>query len=106
MTASYKQLALHDVCAGMILSDDLRDDNGVILLSHGVVVTAAILVALKRHRVESVPVLCGEVPAAEEEAEMALRRQHLARLFRKQSGNDASGLLHQFIENFRLGTQS
>ncbi len=105
MTASYKQLTLHELAVGMILSDDLRDDNGVILLSQGVIITDAIIAALKRHGVETVPILCSEVSADDEAAEMALRKQHLAKLFRKQSPDDASALLHACVELFRLGNQ-
>jgi hypothetical protein len=106
MTASYKQLALHELAVGMVLSDDLRDNNGIVLLSQGVTLTEAMLAALRRHGVETAPILCDASPAAHQDADQQQRIERLHHLFRKENTDDASGLLHQYVAYFRLDMPS
>ena len=52
MTSRSEQLELDKVSAGMVLSDDLLDSQGQILLPQGTSLTEATLASLRRHDVE------------------------------------------------------
>jgi hypothetical protein len=103
MSSEHRQLPLDEVVAGMVLSDNVLDDNGVVLLSRGLTLSTSILAALARHGIETVPV-AGESPAAEQASpDPDQQQQRLAQLFRKQSLDEASGLLYQYVQFYRLG---
>ncbi|HEV7813574.1 MAG TPA: hypothetical protein VGP06_00560 [Janthinobacterium sp.] len=110
MTASHQHLALAQVQAGMILSDELLDIQGHVLLPQGTVLTDAMLALMPRHGIAALPIVRSGVS----DEELALRRerhrQGLARLFRKNDpGSDAdwaTGLLRRFAEVYRLGKEA
>lgn len=110
MTTGYQNLALEKVQAGMVLSDQLLDVQGHVLLPQGTVLTEAMLALMPRHGIDTLPVLNA---AVSEEELAAGREQHarrLARLFRKNdpdSNTDwATGLLRRFVEDYRLGKEA
>lgn len=110
MTAAYRHLALAQVQAGMVLSDELLDVQGHVLLPQGTVLTEAMLALMPRHGIEMLPVLGTDVTQEEKMATRNAHQQRLARLFRKNDpDNDedwASGLLRRFVEDYRLGKES
>lgn len=111
MTTSYQQCDLAHAAPGMILSDDLLDQYGKMLLPHGTILSTATLAALRRHGVEILPILCSELSDAEVQAQQHEYQKRLTVLFRKHSSEEngtsaASLLLKQYIFSFRLGEQA
>lgn len=109
MSATYQHIALARVQPGMVLSDELLDVQGHVLLPQGTVLTAAMLERMPRHGIEMLPI---EVAAPSGEDLSAMQEQHrrrLARLFRKhdpESEQDwATSLLRRFVEDYRLGKE-
>ena len=76
MTASYRHLPLAEVQPGMVLSDELLDQQGQVLLPAGAVLTETMLERMPAHGIESLAVV-DERPAdpaqlaAEREAQLA-----------------------------------
>jgi hypothetical protein len=106
MSSAYQHLGLADVRPGMVLSDVLLDQQGQVLLPQGAVLTAAIIALLPRHGVEMLAVrIGGGAPAPDEAAVLA----RLARVFRHCAGDNdddwATGILHRYIEDYRLGRE-
>lgn len=106
MTIHSKQLALNTVSPGMVLSDDLLDDQGKILLPKETVLTEAILASLARHDIAILPILCEALSPVDEAAELRRRQERLARLFRKmQAGDEATELMLQYVTHYRAGAR-
>lgn len=109
MTGTYHQLALAEVRAGMVLSDQLLDLQGQVLLPQGTVLTEAMLALMPRHGIETLPVLAEQVSPEQAQAERAHHAARIARLFRKtdaEAGDDwATDLLRRFVTDFRLGKE-
>ncbi len=103
MTAISVQFALADVKPDMILSDDLLDQQGQVLLPKDATLTESIIESLRRHDVVSVRIVMGELSPEEEAMQSAYFQFRLERLFRKSDDENANGLLHRYIRNFRLG---
>ena len=105
MTVLHRQLALADLLPDMVLSDDLLDAQGQILLPKGTVLTQHTIESMGRHEVVSVPIIVGELSPEE----VAVQKQHmelrLTRLFRLSSDTPADALLQRYIRNFRLGEE-
>lgn len=106
MASRSKQLALADVIPGMVLSDDLLDSQGKVLLPQGVTLSEATLAALVRHNIDMLPILCEELSAADQAAEQEQHRRRLARLFRKHVDDEATGLMLEYLTHYRLGAPS
>lgn len=110
MSAAYEHLALSKVKPGMILSDELLDQQGQVLLPKGAVLSAKTIALLPSHGVESLAVLA-EHDAADEEVAVdpAATEQRMGKLFRKYvADNDldwATGDLRRFMTDFRLGVE-
>jgi hypothetical protein len=108
MTASYHQLPLAQVQPGMVLSDELLDVQGHVLLPQGTVLTEAMLALMPRHGIAVLPIASDDAASADE---LQASRQHhderLAQLFRKNDPDDdndwATGLLRRFVSDFRFG---
>lgn len=103
MSTLHKQLALSDILPGMVLSHDLLDTQGQILLPKGAVLTEKTIDSMLRHNIPSVRVVTGELT----EEEDTLRAQHaqhrLMYLFRRTEENPTNHLLHQYVSSFRAG---
>ncbi|MCC6073382.1 hypothetical protein ACFSQU_06575 [Massilia sp. GCM10020059] len=104
MSAAYQHLAVAKARPGMILSDELLDSQGHLLLPRGAVLTEATIALLPRHGIESVAV---QVAAAAQPApDPDAVAQRLAHLFRKNdidNQNDwATGILRRYVEDYRL----
>ena len=107
MTASYHQLTLAEVQAGMILSDELLDMQGHVLLPQGTVLTEAMLALMPRHGIAVLPILSEEVSQDEVQAALQHHDSRIAHLFRKSDPDSdadwATALLRRFVTDFRLG---
>ncbi|WP_228893803.1 hypothetical protein [Pseudoduganella aquatica] len=108
MTATYQHLPLGQVQAGMILSDELLDAQGHVLLPQGTVLTDATLALMPRHGIAMLPIALPEQPSEAEQA--ASQEQRVARiehLFRKNDPDSdtdwATALLRRFVTDYRLG---
>jgi hypothetical protein len=106
MSSAYQHLAVADVRPGMVLSDVLRDRQGQVLLPQGAILTAAIIALLPRHGVDVLAVLHGGAAPAPDHAAL---QQRLAHLFRKNDIDNnadwATGILHRYMEDYRLGRE-
>ena len=107
MTKHFVQTAIDDVVPGMILSDDLLDHQGHVLLAQGMTLSESTIEALRRHQVETVPITLGEITEAEQIVDAAHHAERLALLYRKLPEGEASAAdtLRQHIRDFRLGAQ-
>lgn len=109
MTASYQHLPLSQVQAGMVLSDELLDAHGKVLLPGGTVLTESMLTLMPRHNISTLAVLTPAVPDAELAARRARHAERLASLFRHNDADSdadwATGLLRRYVQEFRLGKE-
>jgi len=108
MSATYQHLPLGQVEAGMVLSDELLDAHGHVLLPQGTVLTESMLALMPRHGIESLPIATAQQPsAAEQAARQEQQLERIARLFRRNdpdSDSDwATALLRRFVTDYRLG---
>ena len=96
-------LTLDRARAGMVLSHELVDGNGLVLLAKGVVLTEALIASLHRHHVEAVAVVGNSDPGpAPDPAAVQARLDHL---FRHNDGTEddpATSSLRRYIEAYRL----
>jgi hypothetical protein len=107
MQAAYQHLALSEVKPGMVLSDELLDQQGQILLPKGAVLNERTIALLPRHGIEMLAVLCDDPPSAPpQQQDPAIVEARMAHLFRKHLLGDerdwATGLLRQYMTDFRL----
>jgi hypothetical protein len=110
MSAAYQHVALADVRPGMILSDELLDRQGQVLLPKGAVLTAKTIALLPGHGVDMLAVLRdpGEVEReAVPDASMVERR--IEQIFRKNDIDNhddwATGILRRYVLDYRLGRE-
>lgn len=106
MTAISVQFALADVTPDMVLSDDLLDQQGQVLLPKGATLTEHTIESLHRHNVVSVRIAMGELTPEEDAIQRAHFQSRLEQLFRKSDDDNANGLLHRYIRHFRLGDEA
>jgi len=98
------EITLAQAGPGMILSDDLLDEHGNILLPAGAVLTETSIAGLRRREVDTVPVQ-GEEVGEDDAAARERHRARLAHLFRNHRDDDlATEILRQFVVKFRLGS--
>lgn len=109
MSTSYQHLSLAQVQPGMVLSSELLDTQGNVLLPEGTVLTATMIASLPRHGVEMIPVNrdnLNTVERAQEEAARQARIERLALLFRHHDpDNDrdwSTNVLYKFVSDYRL----
>lgn len=106
MSAAYQHLVLAGLRPGMILSDELLDGQGHVLLPRGAVLTAATITQLARHGIESVAVQVAGGASADPAPDPGAVQQRLAHLFRKNdidNQNDwATGILRRYVEDYRM----
>ncbi len=109
MTASYHQLPLAQVQPGMILSDELLDVQGHVLLPQGTVLSEAMLALMPRHGIEVLPI-ASEAAVSDDEVQARLQHhdERITQLFRNNDTEDdsdwATTLLRRFVSDFRMGT--
>jgi hypothetical protein len=107
MSGAYRMTPLANAHPGMVLGEVLRDEKGNVLLAQGVVLSEGMLASLARHGVDMLPILSADHPEAT--IDPAHIQERLDRVFRKhERGNHddwATGILRQFVEDFRLGRE-
>lgn len=105
MSAPYEHLALADLAVGMVLSDDILDPQGQVLLPKGATLNGATIALLPSHGVEMVAVLRQGLPEPVQDDAAILAR--LDRIFRNtdisEADDAATGLLRMYITDYRLG---
>ena len=106
MSVAYQHHPLAELRPGMILFDELLDEQGHVLLPHGTVLTADTIAHLAGHGIASVSVQVAGAEAADSDADKQAVAQRLAHLFRKNDIDDqndwATGILRRYIEDYRL----
>ena len=109
MGTSHRHLPLDQVRAGMVLSDQLLDTQGKVLLPEGAVLTDATLALMPRHGIDALPIVMADVSDQDLEQLHEQHRQKIAQLFRKNDHDDgadwATGLLRSFVSDYRLGKE-
>lgn len=107
MTRSYKLVLVGDIVPGMVLSDNLLDRHGKILLPKGTLLTEKLIESLRRHEIEMVPVCDEELSGDERQAKISKRQDRLIALFRKHNYDapteNANDVLLQCMMDFRRG---
>jgi hypothetical protein len=66
MSHPHKFLRLHNIKAGMVLSDDLLDKLGHILLPAGTILTESMINSMPHHDIHHLPILLKDAVASEE----------------------------------------
>lgn len=111
MTATYRHLPLADVQPGMVLSDELLDQQGQVLLPAGTVLTEKMLERLPGHGVESLAI-ADDTPADPVllAAQRAAQLERIAVLFRRHDPDNsedwAANALRALVTDFRLGKET
>ena len=96
----------------MILSDDVLDTKGNVLLPKGVVLTEQILASLQRHQIDTIAITGTAILEVERDLQLA----RVQWLFRQPGAAPITGysaapmasandMLRQYIINFRAGTE-
>lgn len=111
MTATYRHLPLAEVQPGMVLSDELLDKQGQVLLPAGTVLTEKMLDRMPGHGVESLAVV-DDTPAdpVQQAAQRQAQLDRIAQLFRRHdpdNGEDwAANALRNLVTEFRVGKEA
>ncbi len=118
MPTRHIQIALTDALPGMLLSDPVTDTRGNVLLPGGTVLTEALLSSLQRHQIDFIAIATDAISAVDADAERDRQIARVEWLFRQPgavanaatgaaeadpAGSTATGLLHQYMLNFRSG---
>lgn len=105
MSSPHQHLPLTDVKPGMILSDQLLDRQGHVLLPKGAVLTDQIIALLPGHGIGMLAVLCSD-PAPQPPPDPAVIGARIDRLFRKNDPDNhddwATGILRSYVLDYRL----
>jgi hypothetical protein len=106
MTNLPNRLPLDQATPGMTLSEPLCDARGEVLLPQGATLTAAVLAALERRGIDSLPIATNDDAATVSDAELeSLReraRERIAHLFRHTGEHGAGDALRQAILDLRM----
>ena len=110
MNAAYQHLALIDVKPGMVLSDELLDRQGQILLPKGAVLTAQTIALLPNHGIGMLAVLRDAAPGPLTGSADALAVEaRLQQVFRHNDVDNhddwASGILRRYMLDYRLNRE-
>jgi len=88
---------------GMVLSDELVDNNGQVMLAKGAVLSDAIIASLQRHHIDTVPVARIGAHRPPDAHAVKARLDHLFRKHAPDDDNDwAGGLLRRYVEDYRM----
>lgn len=106
MSDDHTMVPVTQLQPGMVLSDELLDNNGLVLLARGAVLGQATIASLQRHQIETVPVARVEAHRAPDAAAVVARLDHLFRKHDLDDDNDWAGkLLRRYVEDYRLERQ-
>ncbi len=101
MTASHKQLPIDEITPGMVLSDQICNPQGTVLLAAGTVLNEAILHSLQKYNITSLPILFETVEVNSPEKALAEQQKRLLYLFRRKPDDDASPHLLELLQQYR-----
>ena len=87
----------------MVLSHDLLDTQGQILLPKGTTLTGKTIESLRRHNIPSVHIVIGVSTPEEDALRISQAQIRLSYLFRGTEENPTNHLLHEYVSNFRKG---
>jgi len=104
MSTAHQHLTLAQVKPGMVLSDQLLDKQGQVLLPKGAVLTTSIIGLLPKHGITMLAVVPGDADLMAEPALDVVQVQaRLDHLFRRADPDDsATATLRRYIEDYRL----
>lgn len=102
MNSDTRLLPLNEVLVGMIVSNDLLDTDGGLILRQGALVTEAVLLLLQRGGIETLGIVSEKGPDLDREAEMERQRQRLGHLFRRCGDGPADNILLRYVTQYRL----
>lgn len=106
MSDDHAMIPVTQVKAGMVLSDELLDDHGLVLLAKGAVLSEATIASLQRHRIEAVAVVRDAAQRVPDEQAIVARLDHLFRQHDLDDDHDwAAKLLRRYVEDYRLARQ-
>lgn len=106
MSDDHAMIPVTQVQPGMVLSDELLDNQGLVLLAKGAVLSEATIASLQRHHIEAVAVARVEAHRAPDERATVARLDHLFRQHDLDDDHDwAAKLLRRYVEDYRLERQ-
>ena len=106
MSDDHVMVPVSQLAPGMVLSDELLDNQGLVLLARGAVLSEATIASLQRHHIEAVPVARVEAHRAPDEQAVLARLDHLFRQHDLGDDHDwAAKLLRRYVEDYRLERQ-
>jgi hypothetical protein len=105
MSVSEQTIAIDAAVEGMVLSQNLLDAGGAVLLPAGATLSASSINSLRRRGIEAVQVAMAAEPVDEAAllAERARQCARLERLFRHSAGHGATAKLMARLTSFRNG---
>lgn len=106
MSDDHELVPVASALPGMVLSDELLDSNGLVLLAKGTVLSEAIIASFARHQIGMVPVARVEAHRTPDTAAVQARLDVIFRRHDRDDDNDWAGnLLRRYIEDYRLERQ-
>jgi len=108
MSNDHELVPVTKALPGMVLSDELLDSHGLVLLAKGAVLSEAIIASLGRHQIDMVPVARVEAHRAPDGAAVQARLDFLFRRHARDGDSDsdwAGHLLRRYVEDYRLERQ-
>lgn len=106
MHPTHRFVPLEKVEAGMVLSDEVLDRQGHVLLPAGATVTADLIARLHAHGVSALPIMFA-TSATEEPIDRDAVLQRIAHVFRNIDPDDPAHAparaLRRAVETYRLG---
>lgn len=103
MINRYIQMDVDDAVAGMVLSEDVLDGQGGVLLPKATALTDTMLTSLRRRGIDNVFVVNDDISEADLKAERERVERRLSTLFRLCKSEGACGVLLQRVSEYRLG---
>lgn len=106
MNPAYQHLPVAELRPGMVLSDEILDAQGQVLLPTGAVLSERSIAQLIQRGVDAVAVLCAAPPPLRDPGETVARIEHLFRKNDPDNADDeATGVLRRYITDYRLGRE-
>ncbi|MEO6352369.1 MAG: hypothetical protein ABIO19_12975 [Burkholderiaceae bacterium] len=103
MKNATRLLPMNEVLVGMIISNDVLDTHGELILGQGTVITEAMLLSLPRYGIKTLTIAAEKISDTGRQAEIELQRLRLNKLFRRCGDGPADKLLLQYLMQYRLG---
>ncbi|MES2016227.1 MAG: hypothetical protein V4484_06995 [Pseudomonadota bacterium] len=105
MSVSEQTIAIDAAVEGMLLSQNLLDAGGAVLLPAGASLSTGSINSLRRRGIETVQVVMAAEPVDEAAllAERARQCERVGRLFRHSAGQGATAKLMAVLTSYRNG---